>query len=127
MGINTKEYDRAYKSKTAVEEKTINIKFDTKNIKKSDIEKLYSSKVSNEAQQKLLNNILDLIDLIDVHKRSLEELGAVYRSLTGTVKTNPSEKALRESILQLSKLIKSFEELPNSDKGLSELDKLLSL
>lgn len=126
MAQNTNEYDRAYKSKTAIEEKTINIKFTTKDIKKSEIESLYSSKVSNESQQKLLNNILDLIDLIDVHKRSLEELGAVYRTITGTVKTNPSEKALRESILQLSKLIKSFEELPKNDKGLSDLDKLLN-
>ena len=126
MAQNTNEYDRAYKSKTAIEEKTINIKFTTKDIKKSEIERLYSSKVSNESQQKLLNNILDLIDLIDVHKRSLEELGAVYRTITGTVKTNPSEKALRESILQLSKLIKSFEELPKNDKGLSDLDKLLN-
>ena len=125
MAQNTNEYDRAYKSKRAVEEKTINIKFTTKNINKLDIESLYSSKVSNQAQQKLLNNILDLIDLIDVHKKSLEELGAVYRTITGTVKTNPSEKALRESILQLSKLIKSFEELPQM-VVCDELEKLLN-
>ena len=75
-----------------------------------DIKNIYLDKVTTKTQEKLLNNILDLINLIEAHKESLEVLGVSNRTVTGTIKVNPSEKSLRECMLQLSKLIKDLDE-----------------
>ena len=132
MGSNTKEYQKAYREGQKVKDNLdkINIKFDINNITKEDINKIYIKKVGNKAQEKLLKNILNLIDLIEAHKESLEVFGVVTKTVTGTIKVNPSEKSLRECMLQLSKLIRELEEnlvTTTIDREVTDLESLISL
>ena len=132
MAVNTKEYQKAYRDTQKLKDnlEKINIKFDVNNISKEDINEIYIKKINNKAQEKLLKNILNLIDLIEAHKESLENFGVVVKTITGTIKVNPSEKSLRECMLQISRLIKELEEnIINTpiEKELSEIEMLLNI
>lgn len=74
------------------------IKFSTKQYNVNKFKELYKDKITTKEQEFLLNNCLDLLSMINSAKVCLANEGAYIKNVTGSLKVNPAQKELRESL-----------------------------
>lgn len=74
------------------------VKFGTREYNINSFKKLYKDRITNKEQELTLNNCLDLLSMINAAKNCLEQEGAFVKNATGSLKVNPAQRELRDSL-----------------------------
>lgn len=121
MATNNKEYmkryQRQYRKGVAPNmiENIYKPKLNTK-ITTSQIKKIYKDKITTDDEQVLLNSALVIVELIETSRKCLEQEGVYIKTVTGLIKENPSQKAIRDNLKALTSILNELNTLIISNK-----------
>lgn len=124
-----KEYRRAERDfKSGKREDMIDkrypIEFKGKKNSLAKFKKYYRDKIETDNQQIVFNTCVDLLTMIDAYKLSIELDGLAIKHATGTIKINPLNKELRDTIKSFTTNLAMLEDMLTPDETVKGTDKL---
>ena len=112
---NYKREERKLKAETGATPSMVDnvfpAKFSTKKLKVKEFKKYYSPQMENKEQQLILDNLINLIDLTNMHKEFLEQQGLYTTNVSGIIRPNPASKELRDTLKSFTIQLKLLQEL----------------